>query len=214
MKEKFKKIGIEALEPHEILEMMLFYCIPQGDTNELAHILINRFGGFVEVFNASYEDLLSVSGVGDNTAFFIKFMPKLLSVFAAKSHEGLQLTNSEDMCKFFITQFFGANVEQLRLVCLDDELNYKKSVLISEGDASSTSLNIQKIVQTAISAECTNCAIAHNHPLASSVPSKADFAANEELITTLRSMRINLIDNIVVGKDGARSIINGYIKLK
>ena len=214
MKEKFKRIGIDALEPHEILEMMLFYCIPQGDTNDLAHILINRFGGFADVFNASYDELLSVNGVGENTAFFIKFMPKLLSVFVAKSHEGLPLATNEDMCKFFITQFFGANVEQLRLVFLDDELNYKKSVLISEGDASSTSLNIQKIVHAAISAECTNCVLAHNHPLASSIPSDADYAANEELISVLRSMNINLVDNIVVGRDGARSIINGHVKFK
>lgn len=212
MKEKFRRIGIDALEPHEILEMMLFYCIPQGDTNELAHILINRFGGFSEVFNASYDELLSVSGVGENTAFFIKFIPQLISMFTAKSYEGLQLTNSETMCKFFMTQFLGANVEQLRLLCLGDDLTFKKSVLISEGDACSTSVNIQKIVQSALSASSSRIVLAHNHPNSSCEPSKADLAVHNELESVLKSLNIELVDNIVVGKDGAKCIKSRYVK--
>lgn len=214
MKEKFKRIGIDALEPHEILEMMLFYCIPQGDTNELAHILINRFGGFSEVFNASYDELLSVSGVGENTAFFIKFIPQLISMFTAKSYEGLQLTNSETMCKFFMTQFLGANVEQLRLLCLGDDLTFKKSVLISEGDACSTSVNIQKVVQSALSASSSRIVLAHNHPNSSCEPSKADLAVHNELESVLKSLNIELVDNIVVGKDGAKCIKSRYVKTR
>ncbi|MBR5121590.1 MAG: RadC family protein [Oscillospiraceae bacterium] len=212
MKEKFRRIGIDALEPHEILEMMLFYCIPQGDTNELAHILLNRFGGFSEVFNASYDELLSVNGVGENTAFFIKFIPQLISMFTAKSYEGLQLSNSETMCKFFMTQFLGANVEQLRLLCLYDDLTFKKSVLISEGDACSTSVNIQKIVQSTLSASSSRIVLAHNHPNSSCEPSKADLAVHGELESVLKSLNIELVDNIVVGKDGAKCIKSRYVK--
>ena len=212
MKEKFRRIGIDALEPHEILEMMLFYCIPQGDTNELAHILLNRFGGFSEVFNASYDELLSVNGVGENTAFFIKFIPQLISMFTAKSYEGLQLSNSETMCKFFMTQFLGAIVEQLRLLCLYDDLTFKKSVLISEGDACSTSVNIQKIVQSTLSASSSRIVLAHNHPNSSCEPSKADLAVHDELESVLKSLNIELVDNIVVGKDGAKCIKSRYVK--
>ena len=212
MKEQFRRIGIDALEPHEVLEIMLFYCIPQGDTNGLAHILINRFGGFSEVFNASYDELLSVNGVGENTAFFIKFIPQLISMFTAKSYEGLQLSNSETMCKFFMTQFLGANVEQLRLLCLDDDLTFKKSVLISAGDACSTSVNIQKIVQSTLSASSSRIVLAHNHPNSSCEPSKADLAVHDELESVLKSLNIELVDNIVVGKDGVKCIKSRYVK--
>ena len=49
-----KRVRAEILEgnfnsktaPHRVLEALLFYSIPRGDTNELAHRLIDRFGSF------------------------------------------------------------------------------------------------------------------------------------------------------------------------
>ena len=41
MKERFLREGIEHFEPHNVLELLLFYSIPQKDTNETAHKLID-----------------------------------------------------------------------------------------------------------------------------------------------------------------------------
>ncbi len=209
-KQKFLKTGLECHSLHEILEVLLFYSIPQGDTNELAHNLINRFGSFAGVFNATYDELLTVNGVGENTAFLIKFVPQLLSVYSSETVKGLPIKNSEDMCKFFITQFFGSTVEQLRLLCLDDELCIIKNVLVSEGDGCSVRLNTRRILDEVIKCGCSLCALAHNHPYSSCEPSTEDMSANEHLKTTLKGINVRLVDNVVVGRDGARSIISGY----
>ena len=55
MRDKFLKTGFENMEDHEILEMMLFYCIPRKDTNETAHILLNSLGTLVDVFEAPID---------------------------------------------------------------------------------------------------------------------------------------------------------------
>ena len=44
LKNRFLAEGLDAFEPHNILELLLFYSIPQKDTNEIAHALIERFG--------------------------------------------------------------------------------------------------------------------------------------------------------------------------
>ena len=44
MKEEFRTRGTEGWPDHKILELLLFYAIPQGDVNPLAHELIDRFG--------------------------------------------------------------------------------------------------------------------------------------------------------------------------
>ena len=44
MKRRFLKEGLDNFEPHNVLELLLFYSIPQKDTNEIAHALIERFG--------------------------------------------------------------------------------------------------------------------------------------------------------------------------
>ena len=55
---KFLDHGMEVMEPHEVLEILLYYAIPRQDTNPLAHELIKTFGSLHGVFDAPYEELL------------------------------------------------------------------------------------------------------------------------------------------------------------
>lgn len=59
IKRRFLIEGLDNFEPHNVLELLLFYSIPQRDTNELAHKLIERFGSLSEVFDASFDDFRS-----------------------------------------------------------------------------------------------------------------------------------------------------------
>lgn len=60
--------GLDSFEPHQVMELMLFYAIPRQDVSELAHELIRRFGSVAAVLRASREELMQVSGVGKRTA--------------------------------------------------------------------------------------------------------------------------------------------------
>ena len=77
MKERFLREGLTHFEPHNVLELLLFYSIPQKDTNELAHTLIDRFGSLTGVFEAAYTDLIEIDGVKEHTATLIKLIPEL-----------------------------------------------------------------------------------------------------------------------------------------
>lgn len=68
MRARVEQYGLESLEPHEALEYVLYITNTRKDTNGLAHVLINRFGDFAGVLDASEEDLLTVEGVGPSTA--------------------------------------------------------------------------------------------------------------------------------------------------
>ena len=60
MKEMFLKNGFEGFSEHQILEMVLFYSCPRIDTNEIAHNLIDRFGGLCGVLTLRWT-ILSLS---------------------------------------------------------------------------------------------------------------------------------------------------------
>ena len=77
MKHRFLAEGLDHFEPHNILELLLFYAIPQKDTNEIAHSLMERFGSLAEVFDASYDDLVTVPGIKEHSATLIKMIPEL-----------------------------------------------------------------------------------------------------------------------------------------
>ena len=77
VKSEFLTRGMEGWPPHRALEMLLFYAIPQGDVNGLAHDLIERFGSLSGVFDATIEDLKTVPGVGEHSAILLKMMPQI-----------------------------------------------------------------------------------------------------------------------------------------
>ena len=76
MRERFRREGLNGFADHEALELMLFYAIPQRNVNPLAHALLERFGSFHGVLEASEEELCRVEGVGEYAAV-------LLHLFAA-----------------------------------------------------------------------------------------------------------------------------------
>ena len=77
LKNKFLENGFLGFEPHNILELLLFYSIPRRDTNEIAHKLLNHFGSLKAVFNASFDELIQVDGIKENSATLIKMVPMI-----------------------------------------------------------------------------------------------------------------------------------------
>jgi len=68
MRDKLVGRGSEDLADHELLEMLLFFVQPRGDTKSLAKALINRFGSYAQVLCASPRDLRGCQGLGPHTS--------------------------------------------------------------------------------------------------------------------------------------------------
>ena len=62
LKKQFLKVGLDGFAEVNVLEMLLFYCIPRRDTNPIAHALLSRFGSLTAVFEAPVEELVKVEG--------------------------------------------------------------------------------------------------------------------------------------------------------
>jgi DNA repair protein RadC len=58
IKNKFIDSGFSSFAEHEMLEMLLFFSIPQADTNPTAHRLIDKFGSLKGVFDSKIENLM------------------------------------------------------------------------------------------------------------------------------------------------------------
>ena len=56
MKAEFLARGLEGWPDHRVLELLLFYTIPQGDVNDLAHELVERFGSLAGVLDEGAGD--------------------------------------------------------------------------------------------------------------------------------------------------------------
>ena len=84
VKDKFLSNGLDCFSDHEVIEFLLFYSIPRINVNETAHRLIEKFGSLRGVLEARYEDLLTVEGIGENSATLIRFAAELSCVLTSE----------------------------------------------------------------------------------------------------------------------------------
>ena len=90
VRERFLKVGGDALEDYELLELALQLVIPRRDTKALAKTLLREFGSFSGVFNASEVRLAKIKGLGDTTIAHIKVI-QVVSARCPRPHDSEQL---------------------------------------------------------------------------------------------------------------------------
>ena len=90
-----------------MLEFLLFWAIPRKDTNSLAHKLINKFGSVSAVFDAPYNSLLEIDGVGESAAVFLKLIPNIARIYEeGKFLLKSKVPNMEECCQKLVLKFF------------------------------------------------------------------------------------------------------------
>lgn len=77
MRRQLKTSGMDSLSDVQVLEVLLYYAAPRGDTNPTAHALLSRFGTLDSVFSAPESELKKVNGVGDAAAQLIRLVPQV-----------------------------------------------------------------------------------------------------------------------------------------
>lgn len=203
MRERFLKSGLDSFSEHEVLEILLYHCIPRGDTNPIAHRLINRFGSLVQVIEAPVEELEKVEGMGPASATFISLLQQTYRrIGISKARENVVLTDVNAYGQYLQEFFFGKFNEMVYLLCLDAKGMVIDCYEICEGGIYSTSVPTRKIVETAMRSNAVSVVLAHNHPGGFAVPSLEDREATIRLAKALYAVDIVLVDHVVVaGRD-------------
>ena len=120
MRARVEQYGLESLEPHEALEYVLYITNTRKDTNGLAHVLMDRFGDFAGVLDASEEDLLTVEGVGPSTARMLHLLPQVGRYYTQCAVNGKKCMKTTDqLVEYLMAQFAGTVQERALLAALD-----------------------------------------------------------------------------------------------
>ncbi len=199
LRDRFIRDGLSTFEPHNVLELMLFYGIPYKDTNELAHALIARFGSFDKVLEAGYDELVTVPGVGKNAASLIMLFNQVNRYYdMLKADPGMKFNNSDSIVEYAKPRYKHLDVEMFSIMCLDSECHLLKFAEISRGIANMTDVNIRKAVEVAVRAKAVSVVAMHNHPSNSLKVSAADINTTRMLKDALNLLSINLVDHIII----------------
>ncbi len=201
LRRRFQEEGLDHFDPVNALELLLFYCIPRKDTNEIAHALLRRFGSLAKVMEAPAEELCKVAGMGENAAAFLTLVNAFCRYYQVNRVEDMQILDNIDKCgTYLVPKFTGRRNETVFILCLDAKCKVLSCREVGEGSVNSAAVPIRRIVEMALGANATSVVLAHNHPSGLAIPSGEDIQTTKRLAVALQSVEIELVDHIVVAE--------------
>ena len=191
MRERVQSYGLDSLAEHEALEYVLYLTNAQKDTNGIAHDLIDRFGDFAAVLEASEEELCTVEGVGPSTARMLHLLPQISRYYGrSRTSTTRCIKTTEQMGSYLMAKFAWSDYERAMLVSLDS----RKRV----GTSDRVSLDIKNVVAAAIKGGTDAVVLCHNHPNGVALPSLEDMDATGSIARALGLVNVHLLDHFIL----------------
>lgn len=202
VRDTYLRVGIDAMADHNILELLLFYCIPQKDTNPIAHELIEKYHNLNGVLDAPVKELEKINGIGENAAVMIKLVRDICSKYRDNAISGkVNLASSDRLYDFIKMKYLGETREIVYMLSLDAHGRLKHCIKVAEGTPSTAVSDNRSLIELALRFDVTNAVIAHNHPNGFATPSQADIGATETIAKLFSTVDINLVDHVIVAED-------------
>lgn len=214
LKKRFQSEGLDSFELHNVVELLLFYGMPQRDTNQLAHTLVEEFGSLSAILDAGPQQLMSIKGVGENTATLLSLIPQVCRrYYQEKAELPAPQDNYVDILgRRLVAASIGRTVEVVYLFCFDNRMKELYFGVIGEGILDTVNVMTRKVAEIAIRCEATCIVLGHNHPTGFALPSSTDRQNTLELRRMLAPLSIRLLDHIVVAGDDFVSMAqSGYL---
>lgn len=186
---------------HELLEVLLYTPLRRINTNNLAHALLNRFGSLDAVLDAGEEALMSVEGVGRETAFFLSEIAYLWHRYERSAKQGDFLGSMTAIGNYLVSLYRGVKVETVYLLLLDNAAKLIECHKLTEGSVNLNTINPRQITEIALARRATRVVMAHNHPAGTAEPSDADVATTLYLRRILSMIDLVLEEHFIVAGD-------------
>lgn len=211
LKDKFLEFGIDALEDHEFLELILYYAIPMKNTNDMAHDLVSEFGEFKDILEADIENLKKIDGISEHAALLFKVILAAVNKYINNVSNIAEARLTPENINFYIKNlFYGETEETAYLLLLDKKCIVRKLRKISRGTITSAKVCPREIVKIAVNDRYPYVMLAHNHPGGSPIPSKADLYTTRMIEQALLYVDVRLVDHVIVSGERVISLAKHF----
>ena len=195
-----------ALPDYELLELLLFRSLPQGDVKPLAKALLDRFGGLAGVLSARPEELRTVKGVGPSVALDLRLLHEAtLRIGRGEVAARPVITSWSALVAYTKTALAHEAREQFRVLFLDKKNQLIVDETMNEGTVDHAPVYPREVMRRALELSASAVILVHNHPSGDPTPSAADIDMTRQVVEAGRALKIAVYDHLVVGRAGVAS---------
>ncbi|MCC6739469.1 MAG: hypothetical protein IT452_10525 [Planctomycetia bacterium] len=164
LRARLERAGLDALDDHEILELVLGLAIRTRDTKPLARALLRRFGSFGRVLDAPAPDLLAVPGAGPAVAAALQTV-KAAGAAYLRDHAARTdaLTHPRLVADYLRTRFASEPQEVVVALLLDARHRVLRTAQLSRGTVDRAAAFPGEVARAALKEGAAAVILAHNH---------------------------------------------------
>lgn len=202
-REKLMEKGAAALSDAELLAILIGSGVPGVTAVDLMKQILYDVGNDLNrLSKLSIHDLCRYNGIGPAKAITILAATELGKRRRNNDDEREQVTSAEDMFYLMHEVLRDAPTEEAWLILLNTSHRLIKKVRLSHGGLTETLVDIRVALKEALMANATVMVLVHNHPSGRCKPSAADDRLTKDLQEAARTVRIRLLDHVIVVEGG------------
>lgn len=200
LRQRFIDCSLDAFSDHEVIELMLTYAIPRRDVNELAHRVLDHFGSFSAVLDASVEELCRVEGISTNSAVLFSLHAQVAKRYMMdRNKERLQINNIMSVFEFGKSLYSNNKYERFYIICLDTKCRLIKEVNVGDGTIDTAIVHPRIVVEKCLNHSAHGVILMHNHPSGDPTPSRQDIEMTDKIVEALKGVEIRVYDHMIIG---------------
>jgi DNA repair protein RadC len=206
-RERLIALGASALSSAELIAILL-RTGRQGETvTDLARNLLAEYGGLSGLSRAPLSKLRQRAGLGPAKASELLAALELARRLAAEQpDEKPTIKSPEDVRALLQLEMSVLEQEQLRVLLLDTKNRVLAIRVVSAGSVNSSVVRVGEVFREAVRENSTSVIVVHNHPSGDPAPSPEDAEVTRRLVAAGRLLDIELLDHVVLGRDGYVSL--------
>lgn len=206
LRKRFNDAGAGTLPDYELLELLLFQCIPRIDVKPIAKQLLEHFGSLGGVMGADANRLAEFDKLSFPTLVHLKALHELFRRIAREEIAGQPVLGSWDKLMAYLRASMAHETkERFHILFLN-----AKNILIADevqqiGTVNHTPVYPREVIKRALDLGATALILIHNHPSGDPTPSPADIQMTKEVAEAGVKLDIILHDHIIISKTGHTS---------
>lgn len=197
---KAANYGFDTLSNTELLSMVINRGAGTTESLSQARQLMNiADGSLSNLAKLSMDEMQVVQGIGDCKALAVLAAIELGKRRAVERMPTKpELGSSLAIYNYMLPQMSDLKVEQAHAIFMNQNFRLIKSVKLSQGGITETSVDIRILMREAVMSGATIMAFVHNHPSGNTQPSKADDMLTQQIAKASQIMRIFFMDHVIV----------------
>jgi len=202
--QRLDAFGAAAMSDTELVALMLQHGLATEAVLNLASRLIAEAGSLQGIAAWQPVDFARLKGISRVKA---RQLAALVEIARRIMRPGTELTpvlnRPELIAQHLAPIVQGLEVEKFWVLCLNRRNRLKKLVEISSGTATSTLVHPREVFRAALREGATALVCVHNHPSGDPAPSAADIQVTRQLREAAKTVDIELLDHVIIGRAGA-----------